>query len=188
MNKMSGELENEEQYLVRALIDGSELAFCKLYAIYKERVINFSIRFVKSREVAEDIYHDTFAHIWITRDSLDISKKFSTYIFTIVKNKLIDSLRKQFQDRHFRDNILSDYDFVSNSTLDGVLTTDFYALYNKALDKLTPQQRKVFLMSREEYKSHKEIAEQLEVSIDTVKKHMTNTLSVVRGYLEKHLR
>lgn len=188
MDEIREKHENQEQQLVLDLIGGSEVAFCKLYAIYKDRVIRFSVRFVKSHEIAEDIYHDTFAHIWLTRDTLDVNRKFSTYIYTIVKNKLVDALRKRFRDQQFRENILSESDYIGNSTLDGILTTDFFSIYDKALEKLTPQQRKVFAMSRDEYKSHKEIADHLEVSVDTVKKHISNTLSVVRDYFERHFK
>lgn len=55
---------NDERILVQRLIEGDEDAFCELYAAYKNRLIFFAMRFLKSREYAEDIFQDAFTVIW----------------------------------------------------------------------------------------------------------------------------
>ena len=54
---------NDERSLVLRLIDGNEDAFCELYAAYKNRLIYFAMRFLKSREYAEDVFQDAFTII-----------------------------------------------------------------------------------------------------------------------------
>ena len=58
------EILSDERSLVLRLIEGDEDAFCELYAAYKNRLIYFAMRFLKSREYAEDIFQDAFAVVW----------------------------------------------------------------------------------------------------------------------------
>lgn len=57
----------DERELVLRLIDGDEDAFCELYAAYKNRLLYFAMKFVKSREFAEDIFQDAFTVVWQSR-------------------------------------------------------------------------------------------------------------------------
>lgn len=63
----AADILTDERSLVIRLIDGDENAFCELYAAYKNRLIYFAMRFLKSREYAEDIFQDAFTVIWQSR-------------------------------------------------------------------------------------------------------------------------
>lgn len=56
----------DEREVVLRLIDGDEEAFCELYAAYKNRLLYFALKFVKSHEFAEDIFQDAFTVVWQT--------------------------------------------------------------------------------------------------------------------------
>ena len=62
----------DEKALVLRLIDGDEDAFCELYAAYKGRLIYFAMRFLKSREHAEDVFQDAFTVIWQSRRFINL--------------------------------------------------------------------------------------------------------------------
>ena len=62
-------IPSDERSLVLRLIEGEEDAFCELYAAYKNRLIYFAMRFLKSREYAEDIFQDAFTIVWQGRVS-----------------------------------------------------------------------------------------------------------------------
>ena len=57
----------KERRLVADLLEGDESAFCELYALYKDRLMWFSLKFLKSRDMAEDVFQDAFASIWQNR-------------------------------------------------------------------------------------------------------------------------
>lgn len=175
----------EDKELVRALKNGSQLAFDKLYNQYKNRMISFAIQFIQSRELAEDTYHDIFAQIWTNKDAIDESKSFSSYLYTLMKNRLLDEIRKRLQDQKFRDSL--NIDSTHNETLDGVLEEDFKSLYSASLDRLTPQQRAIFSMSRNEYKTYQEIGKQLNISVNTVKSHLSQATASIRSFISKHI-
>ena len=74
----------DERELVLRLIDGDEDAFCELYAAYKNRLLYFAMKFVKSREFAEDIFQDAFTVVWQSRRFINPDASFSSYLYTIV--------------------------------------------------------------------------------------------------------
>ena len=154
----------KERRLVADLLEGDESAFCELYALYKDRLMWFSLKFLKSRDMAEDVFQDAFASIWQNRRFLNPNVPFGPYV---------DKIRSASLDS-------------TNETEDSVLDTDLNALLDKALETLTPQQKRVFDMSRKDMKSHKEIADSLGISVYTVQQHISTALKVIRAFLAKY--
>ena len=72
-------IANDKDLVVR-LINNDQEAFCELYARYKQQLLYFAMKFVKSTEFAEDIYQDTFTVIWQSRRFLDPEKTFSSIL------------------------------------------------------------------------------------------------------------
>lgn len=176
----------DERSLVLRLIDGDEDAFCELYAAYKERLLYFAMRFLKSKEYAEDIFQDTFTVIWQGRRFIDPDASFSAYVHTIVRNRILNQLRTFEQQERLREHILSQAVDYSNDTKQEILFNDLRRLISQALQLLTPRQREIFEMSREKQLSHKEIAEQLGISVYTVQESISTSLKTLRNYLRKH--
>ena len=87
------EKQIDERTLVLRLTEGDERAFCELYAAYKNRLIYFAMRFLKSREYAEDIFQDAFTLIWQGRRFINPDASFSSYLYTIVRNRVLNQLR-----------------------------------------------------------------------------------------------
>ena len=95
-----------EKELVLRLIDGDENAFCELYAEYKNRLIYFAMIFVKSPEFAEDIFQDVFTVIWQSRQMLDPEKSFSSYLYTIVRNRVLNLIRNIEREERLKNHTL----------------------------------------------------------------------------------
>ena len=95
-----------ERSLVIRLIAGDEGAFCELYAAYKNRLIYFAMRFLKSREYAEDIFQDAFTVIWESRRFINPDASFSAYLYTIVRNRILNQLRELANENHLKEQIL----------------------------------------------------------------------------------
>ena len=176
----------DERSLVLRLIDGDEDAFCELYAAYKDRLLYFAMRFLKSKEYAEDVFQDTFAIIWQGRRFIDPDVSFSAYVHTIVRNRILNQLRTLEQHERLREHILSQAVDYSNDTKQEILFNDLRQLISRGLQLLTPRQREIFQMSREMQLSHKEIAEQLGLSVYTVQESISTSLKTLRDYLRKN--
>lgn len=176
----------DERELVVRLIDGDEDAFCELYAAYKNRLLYFAMKFVKSREFAEDIFQDAFTVVWQSRRFINPDTSFSSYLYTIVRNRVLNQLRDMSNEDQLKEHILSQAVDASNDTKSEILLNDLKEIIGRALEQLTPRQREVFKMSRDLQMSHKEIADALGVSVNTVQEHISVSLKVIRSYLTKY--
>lgn len=177
---------NDERLLVLRLIDGNEDAFCELYATYKNHLIYFAMRFLKSREYAEDVFQDAFTIIWQSRRFINPDASFSSYLYTIVCNRILNQLRDLANQDKLKENILAQAVDYSNNTKDEILLNDLKQIIQQAMQRLTPRQREIFVMSRERQMSHKEIAETLGISVNTVQKSISFSLRTLRSYLQKN--
>lgn len=176
----------KERNLIISLINDNESAFVELYALYKDRLIYFALRFVKSREFAEDVFQDAFTAVWQNRRFLNPDTSFASYLYTIMRNRILNLLANIDKELQLKEKILSSALDVHNDTENSIMDADLTRLFEKALDDLTPQQRTVFQLSRQEMLSHKEIAEQLGISVYTVQQHISAALKVIRVYLSKY--
>lgn len=167
---------NDERSLVLRLIDGNEDAFCELYAAYKNRLIYFAMRFLKSREYAEDVFQDAFTIIWQGRRFINPDASFSSYLYTIVRNRILNQLRDLVNQDKLKEQILQQAVDYSNDTQNEILANDLKQLISCAMQQLTPRQRKIFEMSREQQMSHKEIADVLGISVNTVQESISTSL------------
>ena len=177
---------NDEHALVLRLIEGDEDALCELYATYKNRLIYFAMRFLKSREYAEDIFQDAFTVVWQGRRFINPDASFSAYLYTIVRNRILNQLRDLANHDKLREQILSQAVDYTNNTKETVFANDLRQFIVRALQQLTPRQREIFEMSREQQMSHREIAEALGISVNTVQESISISLRILRTYLEKN--
>ena len=177
---------NDERSLVLRLIEGKEDAFCELYAAYKNRLIYFAMRFLKSREYAEDVFQDAFTIIWQGRRFINPDASFSSYLYTIVRNRILNQLRDLVNQDKLKEQILQQAVDYSNDTQNEILANDLKQLISCAMQQLTPRQRKIFEMSREQQMSHKEIADVLGISVNTVQESISTSLRTLRFYLKKN--
>ena len=176
----------DEHTLVLRLIEGDENAFCELYAAYKNRLIYFAMRFLKSREYAEDVFQDAFAVVCQTRRVINPDTSFSSYLYTIVRNRILNQLRDLANQDKLREQIFSQAVDYTNETKDEILVNDLRQFITRALQQLTPRQREIFEMSREQQMSHREIAESLGISVNTVQESISTSLRTLRTYLKKN--
>ena len=177
---------SEERSLILRLIGGDEDAFCELYATYKNRLIYFAMRFLKSREYAEDVFQDAFTVVWQSRRFINPDASFSSYLYTIMRNRILNQLRNAANEEKLKESILSQALDYTEDTKREVMLNDLKSLISHALQQLTPRQREIFEMSREAQLSHKEIADKLGISINTVQEHISTSLKLIRTYLIKY--
>lgn len=180
------EKQIDERTLVLRLTEGDERAFCELYAAYKNRLIYFAMRFLKSREYAEDIFQDAFTLIWQGRRFINPDASFSSYLYTIVRNRVLNQLRDLENQDKLKSQIMEQAVDYTDDVKDHILVNDLRSLIASALQQLTARQREILLMSREKEMSHKEIADALGISVNTVQEHISSSLRILRAYLKKY--
>lgn len=177
---------SEERSLILRLIEGDEDAFCELYATYKNRLIYFAMRFLKSREYAEDVFQDAFTVVWQSRRFINPDASFSSYLYTIMRNRILNQLRNAANEEKLKESILSQALDYTEDTKREVMLNDLKSLISHGLAAADSRQREIFEMSREAQLSHKEIADKLGISVNTVQEHISTSLKLIRTYLIKY--
>lgn len=150
--------------------------FCLLY----EPLLLFALKFVKDEEVGKDIVNDAFEFLWKNFTSVEAST-IKTYLFTIVRTKCIDSLRKQSHQSKF----VAFASKMSQKYVELELNEPDERLLRiqEAMQKLTPYNRKILQECYVNKKTYKEVAEELGVSVAAIHKNIVKALRVIREYV-----
>ncbi len=174
----------DDKDLVLLLVnDNNEDAFCELYIRYRKRMLSFCLTFIKIPEVAEDVVQEVFATIWSGRNCLNPEMSFSSYLYTITRNRMLNFLRQVSQDAKIKTRLQEAGHPAVNVTDVQILDNEYKEILEKAISQLSPLRQNIFRLSREENKSHKEIAQQLGISPYTVQENISAALKHIKTYL-----
>lgn len=179
----------EVEKLLLLISQGNEKAFAALFESYRNRVFAVALRYLHSNEEAEEIVQDVFLQIWKSQADLKGVLNIEAFLYTISRNRIFNSLKQKArlslkQEKMFE----SEKDRFDGIVIDNTLIDKQNSLSLKqAIERLPPQQKKIFKLSREEGLSYKKIGEVLNISPLTVKKHMAQALKTLRAELKEQL-
>ncbi|CAL1519106.1 RNA polymerase sigma-70 factor [Chitinophaga sp. MM2321] len=179
-------IPSDELELLQQLIAGDAESFRKIYEYYQGKVFLFALRLTKSKSEAEEIVQEVFVRLWENREKVKIEKNFNAYMLTITKNLILDRLKKAAFDKTIQQKIYHNMLVLQNTTVDELIEKELTRLYQQAVDRLSPQKKVVFMLSRQEELSYEEIAQKLGVSKNTVRNQMSDSLKSIREYLTGH--
>lgn len=173
--------------LLVLLQQDSVTAFETLYVRYKNRLQSFCLFMLKSPTVAQDVVQEVFIKVWSTRKTLNTDQSFSNYIYTLAKNQSLNELRSA-KRKEVMENILIRQEEASETenAETKLIVKEYQALLEAAINELSEQKRKIYVMSRNEGKSHKEIAEIMHISPHTVQSHISDSLRLISDYFFRH--
>jgi len=178
------ELSREKQIALK-VIEGNHDAFAQLYDLYAERIYYFALRFMISKEDAENVTQEVFVKLWETRDRIDVNLSLSSYLFTIARNTIFNIHRKRVNEIAYLEH-LSTYLESNHVRLENeIIFRDIQEQLERIINDLPPQRKKVFELSRKQGLSHKEIAEQLNISEKTIETHIRLALKTLREGLDQ---
>ncbi len=188
-----GSMRSDEELMV-AFQGGETPAFEELIRRHQNGVFNFIVRFLGNREVAEEVFQEAFLKVHQASDRYLPNGKFTTWLYTIVRNLCVDTFRRRKirealslddrgndGERNLADTIASDVvpaDVLSSAS-------EIEAVLEKSLAKLNEDQREVFLLREREGFKFEEIAEMTGVSVNTVKSRMRYALEALRRSLKQ---
>lgn len=181
-------VSKSNQELVLLIQRDDRIAFYNLYERYCRRLYGFVLRYTKQREDAEEIVQEIFVKIWESRNKIDAYSSFEAFLFTIAYNTTISLLRKRTSEKKYLEHLKS-LQLADNSP-DLINEIQFNELNDRVqslLNELTLRQKEIFQLSREEGLTHDEIAKKLDISVNTVKKHMSNTLTFLKSQIDSNL-
>lgn len=176
-----------ENELLSKLADGDQRAFRELFDAYYKQLGEYVFKITEALPVTEEIVQDVFIKIWIKRASLSELKSFKNYLFILCRNQTFDALRKKAKEHLFQQKL--EQFIKEESALEGMEnpTDEYREWIDQAVAKLPPQQQKVYIMSRYERLKHDEIAVKLQLSTETVKKHVQYAVKFIQNELKSRV-
>ena len=177
-----------EQDLLVRIAKGDEQAYTTFFGQYHKRIYNYINQLTHHKEIAEELVLDVFLKLWEGRDILKEIKNIDGFLFRIAHNKSIDFLRQAKTNTQLSELA---WENLANKENDDpaskVIKEQYEQLLRKAIQLLPVQRQKVFRMHHEEQRPYKEIAEELDISPNTVNMHMYEARRFIRQHLAKHM-
>ncbi len=161
--------------------------FRLLYDLYFHDLYCFVFQYIKSSEAAKEIAHDAFVKLWLHRENLDENRSVRGYMFTICRNSIIKELRRQFKTPLLRDY----FEIILKLSTDAKISYDydaFRSMIESAKQELSPRQRQIFQMNKEEGISVKEIAAELEIKEQVVRNQLSAASRKVRERITAQMK
>ncbi|GAB4033890.1 RNA polymerase sigma-70 factor [Spirosoma gilvum] len=175
-----------ELFIRRAFAESPQKGCELLFRRYHQALCSHAVRFVYSKETAEDLVSDVFCKFWKTKAYESVTSSYRFYLFRSVRNEAYNYLRLEFQELDDIENAET-RETASSQRPDQVLQfEEVFRRVEDLVEALPPQCRKVFLLSRFEGKKYADIAAELCISIKTVEVHMVKALGIVRKGLKDH--
>lgn len=165
------------------LQEDAEKAFTSLYNQYSSGIFANVLKMVKDPEVAGEIVQDIFITFWRKRADIRVEKSLEAYLYRMSANRVIAYFRSLQRNKNmlaqFTSLAIGHYSHIE----EGLLYRESQHLLQKAMETLSPQQQKVYLLCKAEGRSYKEVAEILNISQHTVKEYLVKANLVIRNYM-----
>ena len=185
---------NDDSKIIQQLRKGNEDAFEHIFRQYFAKLCIYAQNILKKKEAAEEIVEDLFLHLWENCNELNITTSLQSYLFKSVYNRCLKYLRHLKVEQNYINNQQNIY--IETNT-DHMVSTDYPVAHliskeleqtiEKAVFNLPEQCREVFIQQRIHDLSYQEIAEKLQISVNTVKTHMTRAMQKLRAELKEYL-
>ena len=173
----------DEKNLLLQISEGNEHAFRQLFDDYRGKLFTYLFKITESKETAEDGVHDVFLKIWLQKDKLPAIQNLNAYLYRMAHNHAFNGIRKMATETLVLAVIHEPNSFSIDDPEISISRKEVRNIIHEAVKKLSPRQRDVFRMSRELGLKQEDIAQQLGISVLTVKAHLTDALHYLRTEL-----
>ncbi|NEW83887.1 MAG: RNA polymerase sigma-70 factor [Mariniphaga sp.] len=171
--------------IIRRLKKDDKSAVDELFSYYYPRLYHFSKSILKIENDIDDILQEVFVKIWLNRQKIGNVETFHSYIFTITKNEVLNLIRSNMKDHTFKDELYLRSVAEEYQTQNQLEYDEIKSGIDHIVSSLTEKRQQVFLLSRTEGLSNKEIAQQLNISEKTVEDHITHAIKHIKSCLRE---
>lgn len=152
-----------------------------LFRLYFSPLCSHAIRFVYSKQAAEDIVSDVFCRFWDDRIFKKITTSYRAYLFKSVRHRAYNYVKFELSRNSSREKY--SHDQCDLNPCEILQYDELYQLMDAAINTLPQQCKKVFVLSRMENKRYQEIADELDISVKAIEAHVSKALRILRKKL-----
>jgi len=184
---MSAVLSPTDVELLALLREGNRNAFTAIYKRYWKKLLHFAVQKTGDFMEAENLVQDVFVALWNRRESLDVRGSFAAYLTISVKYRVINWLDRQRSiSLYGEDNTLA-FDPLDNATQEALDASHLRDQLEKLVNELPAQAQLIFRLSHDKGYSHREIAEELDMTEKAVNAHLVRSRKNLRMRLGSFL-
>ena len=185
-----------DKELSALLVTGDEKAFRIVFDRHYQQLLHFSVSYTGDIYAAENIVQESFVMLWENRHELEADSNLHAFMIKVVKLKTWNHVEKQRKhaavEKNLYDDLVRELD-LKLYTLDSINTSALYIseiehIIRDSLQTLPEQTQTIFKLSRQEFFSNKEIAEQMGLSDKSVEYHISKALKLLREELADYLK
>ncbi|MEX0660199.1 MAG: RNA polymerase sigma-70 factor [Balneolaceae bacterium] len=173
-----------EKLALQKLRIGDEEVYEKLYYCYHKRLYSFAFKYLKSKELAEDAVQDTFIKLWEQRRTITTSVK--GFLFTAARNHVLNMIRNKKRKVLKHIELERQKINTENKTEEIILYSEYQKILAKGVEKLTEGKKEIFNLKTVHGLSNSEVANHLDITINTVKSQYYQASKFIREYLNEH--
>lgn len=173
----------DDQRLTELLRMGDSMAYTEIYNRYQPLLFLHAVGKMRDEQEAKDTIQEIFTDLWSRRAELYVRNNISSYLYTAVRNKFVNQLQHQAVRTRYKDSFQH---FISQSPElpDAlILEKQLAERIESEINALPEKMRQVFVLSRIQHMSYKEISAELDISEETVRKQIKNALKILKTRL-----
>lgn len=178
------DLHNNDDQLLKGVVEGNEDAFVALYEKYWKKLYNYGYSKLGKREIVEGFVQEIFIDLWMKRSTIDIHTSVSSYLFTALKYKVLNYHKAHsIREKYVVTQKLKGETKVSEVE-EEVLFKDLKSQIHQVIVNFPSQRKKAYELRFNEELSYIEIADTMAISVSTVEKHIIKSLKIIRDRLK----
>tara|TARA_R110002049_G_scaffold294274_1_gene480827 strand:+ start:9830 stop:10411 length:582 start_codon:yes stop_codon:yes gene_type:complete len=179
-------------FFIGLLKKGDVEAYEALFRLYYDKLLHISKGYLGTMEEAEEIVQNVFLKVWEQKDSLGKINNINNYLYTMTKNACLDQIKHRkvkniYSQNYYEENIEAQCRFVKDEAASLLLENELNKRIGSSIELLPEKCKNVFIKSRVEGMSNREIAEILNLSKRTVDNHISNALKHMKFHLKDFL-
>jgi len=158
-----------------------------LVKAYSGLLFTYLVKITKDQDIASDVVQEIFTQLWLTRESLREVESFRSWLFVISRHhavRMLKNIDREYKKREEWHQITQTVAGGMEAQDEAALKDAYDILVKSAVDRLPPQQKKVWMLARLEGRKYAEIAAEMQISRETVKKY----LQIASSSIVDHIR
>jgi RNA polymerase sigma-70 factor (ECF subfamily) len=185
-------VSSDDHTLLARMRGGEGSAFAALFSRYYDALCAFANGYTASRSEAEEVVEDVFMRLWELRQQLEVRESLKSYLYTATRNRSLNRLRDERAEARRLEEASAEVAAPGMGQprpgLDEEIeAAEFARAVERAVEKLPPRTRQVFLLHRQHGLTYGEVAAALEISPKTVENQLGRALKHLRAHLARFL-
>lgn len=176
-----------EDILLKRIAQDDEKAFRVIFDRYKHRFYGAALKMTRSPDLAEEIVQEVFLTLWLRRTALTEVKNPAAYLLAIAYNSISTQFKKIAREKRVKERVSERMAVSECSTETIIEEKESRQLLQHIIGQLPSQQQLIYRLSKQDSLNRNEIAEQLQISPNTVKNHLLKAMKYIKAHFKEAL-